>query len=526
MSSLISALGWTLLHSLWLAGGLAALYWLWLRAAAPTAHQRYVGALAALAGIAVCLMIAFAYNLPDSGQAHAHATVTASSATTLDEVGYLQTFSWRATLARALPWLVLAWGIGVLISAYRLLRGRRALARLVRLAEPLPQHAALLLQLCNELRLSGRVLLRATGLLDVPCVIGLWRPVVLLPIALINGLTPQQLELVLLHELFHVRGWDVWLNALQLVSETILFFHPAVRWLNEEIRDAREQCCDDAVLAQRAAPLAYARVLLSLEAFRHEYAALAPAANGGSLHSRITRIVRSGRLSSVAPDFASKGSALLPVMLSLTLASSLAMFPAPVIRTQILPLTLPKPRMMQTHAVTVPIKVPRAPPIDALLPFDRIAPLEPPSPAKRVLTTRYVFEQIPLGRVEVETSVPNLAPVAEPSPLPQPEILARFLPEFDQLSNLGDSTVFLSFGLTAQGRPTAIESENATAPRALIRAATQALQRWRFAPSDDLADRRFKQSFRFASGQAQAPGNCTPRTGTRICGKTAGSAPG
>ena len=86
-------------------------------------------------------------------------------------------------------------------------------------------------------------------LVSVPAVIGLFRPVVLLPMRALTGLTPSQLEAVIAHELGHIKRFDVAVNFFQVIAETLFFFHPAVWWLNKRIRADREDCCDDVAIA-------------------------------------------------------------------------------------------------------------------------------------------------------------------------------------------------------------------------------------------------------------------------------------
>ena len=69
-----------------------------------------------------------------------------------------------------------------------------------------------------------RVLISAAA--DCPSVVGWIRPAVLLPAATVLGLTPQQLEAVLAHELAHILRYDYLVNMLQSVVETLLFYHP------------------------------------------------------------------------------------------------------------------------------------------------------------------------------------------------------------------------------------------------------------------------------------------------------------
>jgi uncharacterized protein (TIGR03435 family) len=126
---------------------------------------------------------------------------------------------------------------------------------------------------------------------DVPGVIGWLRPVILLPPATAMGLTPEQLEAVLAHELAHVRRHDYFVNILQMVAETLLFYHPVVWWTSKQIRRERELCCDDLAVRCCGDPVTYARALTTLEKMRVTVSGLAMGSTGGPLLYRIQRLL-------------------------------------------------------------------------------------------------------------------------------------------------------------------------------------------------------------------------------------------
>ena len=112
----------------------------------------------------------------------------------------------------------------------------------------------------------------------------------LLPAATVLGLTPQQLEAVLAHELAHILRYDYLVNMLQTVAETLLFYHPAVWWVSARIRQERELCCDDLAVDSCGDALCYARALTRLERLRVTTPRLALGSAGGPLLYRIQRL--------------------------------------------------------------------------------------------------------------------------------------------------------------------------------------------------------------------------------------------
>jgi GWxTD domain-containing protein len=118
------------------------------------------------------------------------------------------------------------------------------------------------------------------------------RPVILVPLGFLSGLTAEQVELLLMHELAHIRRADYLINMLQTLAESVMFYNPAVWWISNLIRVEREHCCDDAVVeATNNAPV-YAAALTALEEKRSRHTQLAMAATGGTLMRRIRRLLR------------------------------------------------------------------------------------------------------------------------------------------------------------------------------------------------------------------------------------------
>ena len=90
------------------------------------------------------------------------------------------------------------------------------------------------------------------------------RCVILLPISTLSGLSREQIEMILAHELAHIRRHDFFVNLLQATVETLLFYHPAAWWISRRIRVEREHCCDDIAVDVCGNPLQYARALTRL----------------------------------------------------------------------------------------------------------------------------------------------------------------------------------------------------------------------------------------------------------------------
>jgi beta-lactamase regulating signal transducer with metallopeptidase domain len=191
------------------------------------------------------------------------------------------------------PWIATAWLVGVSLLGLRLALGL-ADAELTRrrgcIAAPLAVEPALA-ELAGCLGIRRSVAVFESAMTAVPTLVGWLSPVILLPASAISGLTTEQLEAILVHELAHVRRHDYLVNLLQTVVETLLFYHPAVWWLSRKIRQERELCCDDIAIEICGDRIAYARALATLAERRVDPPSWVMAASGGVLANRIRRVV-------------------------------------------------------------------------------------------------------------------------------------------------------------------------------------------------------------------------------------------
>ena len=314
--------------------------------------------------------------------------------------------------ALALPgehmhWLVLAWGLGVTVSSLRLLSGWLKLRRLVREAEPVPaEWQEALERLARRLGMTRPVRLLRSAALDVPAAVGWLRPVVLLPVTALTGLSARQLEMVLAHELAHIRRHDFAVNLVQTLVETLLFYHPAVWWMSRVIRVEREHCCDDIAVGTSGNAVSYARALTALESLRVMplgTASPAMSALGGSLTDRVRRLV-------VAPAARCSsrwvaGASVVTLMSGVAVAAPLAA------------LVLPEPPAAVAEAPEPPssVSAPMAPALPAAPP----APMDPPTPVPPVAP------RLGRGPPALPMGAPMLAQGPVPGPAPKPVIAGK-----------------------------------------------------------------------------------------------------
>ncbi|HTV82152.1 MAG TPA: GWxTD domain-containing protein [Acidobacteriaceae bacterium] len=292
----IHALGWTLLHFCWEGAAVGVALALAL-AVIPrrAARLRYAAACAAMALMAALPLATFARLALEAGPAGermAQPTGMAAGVGAGLSPASAETWVERCVegLNAALPDVIGFWLAGVLILLGRLNVGLLATRRLrARASAAGAEMETLLRRLAERTGVRRVVRLLHSAQVQAPTVMGWLRPAILMPVGCLAGMSAEQVEAVLAHELEHIRRNDYVVGVVQAVVETALFYHPAVWWVSRQMRREREACCDDAAVRVNGDKVAYARALTMLETRRG--VALAMSATGGNLKIRIGRML-------------------------------------------------------------------------------------------------------------------------------------------------------------------------------------------------------------------------------------------
>ncbi|GAB4036630.1 M56 family metallopeptidase [Spirosoma jeollabukense] len=251
-SPVADALGWTLLHAFWQGFALVlpvAVSLHLLRNQSSVLRYR-VGVLTLLTQLVASVATFIWYYNPASALP-VPATLTG---------GQIMSIRWQ-TVTQTLPWhqqmqqfleshlsqFVLTYLIGVALFGVRLAGGWVYLQQLSKTAS-LPATVVwdhMTDRLRTALAIGAVVQVRESARIAMPMVVGILKPVLLLPIGLATHLSIREIEAVLAHELAHVKRHDYGVNLLQSIVEILYFFHPALWWLSARVREEREHCCDD-----------------------------------------------------------------------------------------------------------------------------------------------------------------------------------------------------------------------------------------------------------------------------------------
>ena len=155
-----------------------------------------------------------------------------------------------------------------------------------------PQFRIYVQQIASRMGIKKNIRVWLSEIVDTPMTIGFWKPIILMPIASVNGLSTQQVEAILLHELAHIRRNDYLVNLMVTSIEIILFFNPFSRLFIRTIKRERENSCDDLVLQFQYNAHAYASALLVIEQKRVMKVALGIAATGKNNRMLLDRVKR------------------------------------------------------------------------------------------------------------------------------------------------------------------------------------------------------------------------------------------
>jgi uncharacterized protein (TIGR03435 family) len=228
-------------------------------------------------------------------------------------------------------WALLAilgvWACGFASVALIRFRGWLRIRAAVRASSPIDIPAALAIR-------------SSPGLLE-PGVVGLLRPILLLPAGIAERLTPPQLAAVLAHELCHVRRRDNLFASIHMIVEAIFWFHPLVWWIGAKLVEERERACDEEVLSLGSAPHVYAEGIVNVCKFYVESPLVCVSGvTGSNLRKRI-EVIMANRIV-LRLNFAKKIALTVAGIAALAVPVAVGVVNAPLIRAQSAAAAVPK----------------------------------------------------------------------------------------------------------------------------------------------------------------------------------------
>lgn len=558
----IRIIGWTLLHFVWQGAALGALYAVG-RSILPRGRSRYRFGMLMLVALGTMPLLTAHWLLLETPLVAAAAMDAVTAAAPLQPTTIDAGMTWGAALNALMPWLVLAWMAGVLLLSFRAWRQWRRLKILVRAAEVAPLWQQRLNDMVARFGLRRRVVVLCSKLVTAPILVGWIRPVILLPLAVACDFPVLQVELILAHELAHLRRWDPLVNLFQVVLETLYFYHPVVHWISRDVRNEREICCDQLALSMTGASRrAFATTLAELGELHERGGSLLLAANGGVLLDRVQYMVMPPAQRGASKTPARFVAVLLgAVLMALVLRLEWKQVHSQEVLTDVslqLPPTL-APLLMAINSQAVPawhITPTAFLPRLTALPPSRATParIEPVRRAVEASLPLAPIATMPAAAQPMPTAMPLLPPVAVPKVAPaEPMVKRESAPSVMSTTGLTptrirqpiyprmallhgiEGQVEIEFGLAPDGGLRDLRVVRSEPAGIFDQAALRAMQGWKYpAPPASATQRRYRQTMMFvlnaaianshASSGASADGeeirakaNCQVVTGTHIC---------
>jgi beta-lactamase regulating signal transducer with metallopeptidase domain len=279
-SDFLQSLGWSTLNSFWQMGLLWSLYLLYNYFFKPSSNRKYILAVSLVfSGTAWFLYTFISFYSPNSPTlAYLRFENTATT-------GLLP----QVLTAASITYLAL-----LIIPAYRVFRNWRFLQTVKKNSSAkAPLKNRLFVQKVSALLgIKKTVRVFISDIVTSPVTIGYIKPIILLPLAALTQLSPQQMEAILIHELTHIRRHDYLVNLMLTAVNVILYFNPFIRQFLSAIEAERENCCDELVLQFEYDKISYASALLQLQKNNHFTTELAMSAtNKNHLLTRVEKIV-------------------------------------------------------------------------------------------------------------------------------------------------------------------------------------------------------------------------------------------
>lgn len=301
IEQIIQSVAWSLFHSLWQIGIIGIVIFTilqldWLR----DPKQRFGLLLTGISLSAFAFLGTFAWYMYQYSPAEAISFASLS----FEELMLLKTASEsmeaeaslmvkvEAWVFANMHYLVYAWLVGVSIFLVRFAGGLWYVNRLkTHNVSMAPAMANKYLQKWTaQFPMLRKVKVLESAKVNAPLVAGIFKPVILFPIGMVSQLHPSQVEAILAHEIAHILRSDMLTQTLCSLAKALLFYHPAMWWMQRSLAEEREFACDEFAINLTANPPALAKALANVKAWESNELAMAFQNKQHYLINRISRI--------------------------------------------------------------------------------------------------------------------------------------------------------------------------------------------------------------------------------------------
>ena len=284
---LAEQIGWTLVHSVWQLLCLVSIYIITILLTKKAANRYWIGTFLLVFQVAISIITFI--------ELEGSISKNVTTLTNFSNLGqsFFQTILFF--LEKNVKLISVLWFIGAGLLFLKLVISYFAVYQLKNSKNHIAQAKLdeILNSLVLKMKITQEIGIKMNANVQVPMIMGTIKPLILIPVSLISGLTTKQLEVIIAHELAHLKRNDFFINIIQSLVDIVFFYHPAMWWLSSEIRKERENCCDDMAIKVTGNKILLAKTLIQIQetiTFSPKLA-LAFGKKTFSLKDRILRIV-------------------------------------------------------------------------------------------------------------------------------------------------------------------------------------------------------------------------------------------
>jgi len=262
-TEMFKVIGWTIIHSMWQFLILFAALKILLQIISKNhASLRYIAGIVVLCGAVICSIVTInhEYKLFFSGDANHVVDLNNVVRNSSPTKYYANNFTNNAAPSPVVvvlnllniisPYLTFAWIAGMLLYMMKIFTGGLYLSSLRKLpTELFPDIDKKMMLLRDKMQIGKAVRLIITHKIHQPLTFGSLKPVILLPCSYVTQVPVEQLEMIIAHELAHIKRYDYLVNLVQASLDAIFFYNPFFKLISNAVRDERECCCDDMAAA-------------------------------------------------------------------------------------------------------------------------------------------------------------------------------------------------------------------------------------------------------------------------------------
>ncbi len=329
-----SVLGWAVIHTLWTGMLIWVLFLIGKNIFGRSASLRYYWALGLQFLLFLSFSFAIGYELSNYNFENNEALSTGISADIDAIENSLQLNSNQFAPSGELyiaelidhcaPFISVFWILGALFMIMRFTANLFYIQNLKRtgIYEVEEQWAEKFKDILAKLKVKNKIGLFESNMVDSPLTIGFFKPVVLVPIGMLSQIPYDQVEAILIHEIAHVKRADYLINIIQNIIEALVFFHPVTWILSTQIRNERENLCDDFSVHLQRNPIHLAKALIEIQSQAYHTPELAL----GGINPKYTLRKRIERILNVENSNTEKTKSFIPVITLIVFILGLALF--------------------------------------------------------------------------------------------------------------------------------------------------------------------------------------------------------